>query len=351
MRCSREPHRGFTLVELLVVIAIIGILIALLLPAVQAARASARRAQCQNKLKQLTMGLHSYHSAYKQFPPGTVNLSQNPADSAVPRPENDPNGRNGGGTRGIGGPWICFILPYIEQDVLYERFRLIESQRPEVVDWFGHANYVNIAEIGDRRLDAMCCAAHPTHEEKLDNGTGMEHLARGNFAACYGRGGYGTVDAQDRPQTESASIGGIFGNNSKYSTSDVLDGTSNTLAISELKYRVLPGTPTPNTLSFEDTRGTWTYGTMGGNIFSAELGPNSAAPDRVWGCRNMPAEGMPCTQSGNPYRAMSAAARSYHAGGVHASMADGSARFFSNNIALSVWQALGSTRRRRGHRQ
>jgi prepilin-type N-terminal cleavage/methylation domain-containing protein/prepilin-type processing-associated H-X9-DG protein len=335
---AHESSRSaFTLVELLVVIAIIGILIALLLPAVQAARESARRAQCLNKVKQLTLGLHTYHSAYKAFPPGTVNLSTS-ADSAVPRPENDPNGRNGGGRRGIGGPWICFILPYIEQDVLHDYFRLIEAARPEVVDWFGHANYEATAPIGGVAIDAMSCPAHPPNNERLQNGTGMEHLARGNYAACYGRAGYGTYDVNDNPQTLNSSIGGIFGNNSKYSTSDVLDGTSNTLAISELKYRNLSATGP----SLQDTRGTWTYGVMGGNIFSCEAGPNSLVPDKVWGCRNYLPDGMPCVQSGNPYRAMAAAARSWHAGGVNACMADGSGRFFSNNIAIGVWQALGS---------
>jgi hypothetical protein len=117
-----------------------------------------------------------------------------------------------------------------------------------------------------------------------------------------------------------------------------LDGTSNTLAFSELKYRQ----PSSTGPSFEDTRGTWTYSIMGGNIFSAEAGPNSAVPDKVWGCRNYPQEGMPCTQSGSPYRAMAAAARSWHTDGVVVSRADGSGQFVSDNISLAVWQALAT---------
>ena len=81
---------------------------------------------------------------------------------------------------------------------------------------------------------------------------------------------------------------------------------------------------------------------MGGNIFSTQNGPNSATPDGVWGCRNFPAEGMPCVQVGSPYVAMHAAARGYHTGGVIASMGDGSVRFVSDNIALLVWQAMGT---------
>jgi hypothetical protein len=81
---------------------------------------------------------------------------------------------------------------------------------------------------------------------------------------------------------------------------------------------------------------------MGGNVFTTLNGPNSVVNDRVWGCRSNPPEGMPCQQGGNPFRDNHAAARSYHHGGVNASKADGSVRFFSNNIALTVWQALGT---------
>ena len=93
--------------------------------------------------------------------------------------------------------------------------------------------------------------------------------------------------------------------------------------------------------SFQDVRGTWGYATMGGNVFSTQTGPNSAVADRVWGCRSMPSEGMPCTSSSD-YPNLFAAARGYHPGGVNVSMADGSVRFVSDNINLTVWQAMGS---------
>jgi prepilin-type N-terminal cleavage/methylation domain-containing protein len=319
---------GFTLIELLVVIAIIAILIGLLLPAVQKVREAATRMKCQNKLKQLTLALHNYHESNGSFPPGTVNLS--PATSTVDAGD-DPNGRNGGGAVGIGGPWICFILPQMEQQTLYTYFEKIQRERPEVVDWFGNATYA-ATPIGDKRLDAMDCPAHPVNDEKLDNGTNMEHLARGNYAACYGKGGYGSRFTND------PAIGGLFGNNLKVRIEHVSDGTANTVCLSELKYRQ----PSSTGPSFEDSRGVWTYATMGGNVFSTQSGPNSTTPDRVWGCRNFPSEGMPCVQGGSPYRTNFAAARSYHSGGVVVSMGDGSVRFVRDSITLSTWQAMGS---------
>jgi hypothetical protein len=162
----------------------------------------------------------------------------------------------------------------------------------------------------------------------------MEHLARGNYCANYGNTGYGQV------HTMNPLTGGLFGNHHRIGMQDVTDGLSNTLAFSELKYR-LPSTTGP---SLEDTRGTWSYGVMGANIFCTRNGPNSAVPDGVWGCRNFPNPPvkMPCTQVGSPYANLHAAARGYHPGGVMACLGDGSTRFFSDNINLPTWNALGT---------
>ncbi len=106
---STKPRRGFTLVELLVVIAIIGILVALLLPAVQSAREAARRMQCQNHLKQLGLALHNYHDTLGYFPP-----SSNWAAIAEVNTKNNANLR---------ANWVISILPYIEQQSLYNSFQ------------------------------------------------------------------------------------------------------------------------------------------------------------------------------------------------------------------------------------
>src|SRR5687767_425662 len=97
--CTPARIRAFRLVELLVVIAIIGVLVALLLPAVQSARESARRMQCTNKLRQIALAMHNYESGMGCYPTGTIN----PVGD-------DPNGRNGNGQPGIHSPWIAMML-------------------------------------------------------------------------------------------------------------------------------------------------------------------------------------------------------------------------------------------------
>jgi len=106
----QKRYRGFTLVELLVVIAIIGILVGLLLPAVQAARESARRIQCTNRLKQLGLANHNYHGAFGSFPPGVITQIQSS--------ETD-NCDVAGNPRQSGAPWSIYILPYLESTMVY----------------------------------------------------------------------------------------------------------------------------------------------------------------------------------------------------------------------------------------
>src|SRR6185436_8212870 len=107
---KRKKFQGFTLVELLVVIAIIGILVALLLPAVQAAREAARRMQCGNNLKQIGLALHNYHDTYKTFPMGYLFINSPPSPPPLPPQPNTET-----------WAWSAFILPYIEQPALHER--------------------------------------------------------------------------------------------------------------------------------------------------------------------------------------------------------------------------------------
>lgn len=311
---------GFTLVELLVVIAIIGVMVGLLLPAVQAAREAARRMTCQNNLKQMGLALHNYHDVHRMFPPGVVN----------PRDPN-PNGANGSGVGAMGANWAAFILPYMEQQAHWEGVATIARERPEVVDWYGNGTYVNRGiTVGSAPLPFYSCPSHPAADHQMANGTAMEHLGRGNYGANYGKGGYGNVHTSD------GRVGGPMGNNAKLSMADVRDGTSNTLIVSELKFR------STGANRAQDSRGVWAYGAMCASMLTTRTGPNSTVPDGVWGCRSEPREGMPCIQIGSPYTENYSAARSYHPGGVLGALADGSVSFYSDSIALEIWQALGT---------
>ena len=105
-------RKGFTLIELLVVIAIIGVLIGLLLPAVQKVREAANRASCQNNLKQIGLALHNYHDAFKRFPPGYVDANTKTSADMGGTPDND---------LGPGWGWASFLLPNLEQGNVYDR--------------------------------------------------------------------------------------------------------------------------------------------------------------------------------------------------------------------------------------
>lgn len=290
--------RGFTLVELLVVIAIIGILIALLLPAVQAAREAARRSQCTNNLKQIGLALHMHHDQKGNFPPGHI------ANGVAPRRMND-------------STWITAILRYVEQQTLDQQ-----------IDWINE-HFGGAHKVKEVTLTLFQCPS----DVRPEPNTVYDRCARGNYVANNGIGPmtewWVAGEAFKLNQTITREPG-LFYANSKMNMSDIKDGTSHTAMVCEIRA----------VKDQKDGRGILHY--TEGPLYHHNYTPNSLSSDQVrttW-CASQPE--APCVGafSGFNDRKLLLTARSSHPGGVNLLLADGSVHFVSETIALDIWQAL-----------
>ena len=306
--------RGFTLVELLVVITIIGILIALLLPAVQAAREAARRMQCSNKLKQLSLAMLNYESTHGGFPPAAISWEYAEYAGRGPGSWYDDHG------------WYSQIGAYIEQQAWYD-----------MIDFKVSFSHVVNNDARKVMIDLFACPS--------DRGLQKNELAsptwariRGNYVVNFGNTNYG--------QTDKAGVrflGAPFTYRRHTPISEIRDGTSNTLSMAEILV-VLElssqaggawGGP-PSDLSTS----------LGGQTFNGWLPPNSPVGDEVARCiveaQYYTRNGIPVPTPASHTKEQSFAARSHHPGGAQAALCDGSVRFFSESIDLAAWRALSS---------
>ena len=300
LRFVRLRRQGFTLVELLVVIAIIGVLVALLLPAVQAAREAARRTQCVNMLKQWGTAMHLHHGDKKALPAGA---RSNPRQT-----------------------WVFFLWPYIEQGPLAKGNNL------SVDFWVAPATLDGGASLRGLTGQAVAMYSCPSDTDGVDQTSGTYQRRRGNYVVNWGNATY----AQNPEPLGIAPFSWINGSKSNPRKSDfgeITDGTSNTLMMSE----VLKGrTPTD-----DDWRGD-IMNDDGVFRFHTLLTPNTSAPDVIESGWYTPTGDPAMPAVAGAEAAQVAAARSRHTGGVNAAMCDASVRFFSDSISLNVWQALGS---------
>jgi len=218
MRDSYKGRRAFTLVELLVVIAIIGILIALLLPAVQAAREAARRTQCSNNLKQIGLALHNYHDTHKTFPIGHIRRMVDA--SGTP---------DWAWTSGYG--WGGLVLPFMEQTSLH-------SQLDFKVSVF---DPVNLAVLGTTSPAFAQCPSDPIPEyaDPEDAGDSSHLILTSNYFGVGGSWGEShrePVAISSSPSYVDADLNGMFSADKNYKIRDCTDGTSNTLLVGESIY-------------------------------------------------------------------------------------------------------------------
>jgi len=326
---GRQPvakSDGFTLVELLVVIAIIGVLVALLLPAVQQAREAARRMSCSNNLKQIGLAMHNYHDTYNILPlPGLHYRDSYPNASSTSSAHS----------------WAVLLLPFVEQSGLHDMydFTLAGSNR-------GFRDNPMNCVVGTTELPGYKCPSdsgrkvgfHRTSSWALPDGS-RAYLARGNYGINCGAGnGVSRTDYRIRQSRGPFHFGGT---SAAYSATfaEIRDGLSNTVLLGE----VIAGE------TDRDIRGVWAYSTgmwiSGGEPSYRDdrilLRPNGNAlddrqKDRPGTCGHAADidRHLRCEDGGS--RGFQTA-RSYHPGGVMTCNADGSVKFVAETIDLQNW--------------
>ncbi len=369
---SVRRQSGFTLVELLVVIAIIGILISLLLPAVQQAQEAARRTQCVSNLHNIGLAIRGHIESYKAYPPGVPSCTT----------KNWKQGGTNGGAYCQGPNWAANILGHLGEPVLYDW--LVECVRSErnpaddcehgpldsPVPGLGSLSEpFHAGNVGTWTPKLYICPSSPrmSFENTLSFGMGHNNdhqgldpwQSRGNYAACWGSSTYmsfaepttaglfGVValpgDWQGKQQAPREGwMPGLWKMGHKWGTRIVPDGESNTLAVSEV-------------LGYDskfDSRGTWIINSMGSTVFTALNPPNSEQNDYFPFCYDAGDDevGIPLSDplhcisadKDDEMKAAYASARSAHTGGVNALLADGSVRFFTDGIQKDVWRAWGT---------
>jgi prepilin-type N-terminal cleavage/methylation domain-containing protein/prepilin-type processing-associated H-X9-DG protein len=297
---------GFTLIELLVVIAIIGVLVAMLLPAVQQAREAARRMRCGNNMKQLGLAFHNYHDSYNQFVPGGGMQAPNACKYAT--------------------GWVPRLFPFFEQAARYEQLEsltknFLSTDCPyNVSAYTGNAMFASVPNI--------TCPSSPLGPiAKQSSNTIAQTQGNLHYRGC--NGSYDKdLDVTSTDPNHQFSKSGVMYPRSTVSFSDILDGSSNTLLLGESSS--MNDWPAAMTTSFFSIL-PWTFG-------------NYSYADGGWLIVDNKTLLYPINYSGT-FNYNTTPYTSYHRGGAMFVMCDGSVRFMSDSMDLNLLKAL-STRSR-----
>ncbi|RCS54915.1 DUF1559 domain-containing protein [Bremerella cremea] len=305
VEAPRGP-RGFTLVELLVVIAIIGVLVSLLLPAVQQAREAARRMQCTNNLKQLALSMHNYHDTLRAFPPAAL-ASANVVSGNAPVP---PGHEWFSGYKvlyeGMIG-WPAFVLPYVEQSALQDQidFNRVAYAEHWWDQWYYSPTWTASGDPFNKAASELVPTSFQCPSSVKDSNITRSHkdyaVAAREMAEISARDGRGD---------------GIFFTNSGSRMADIIDGTSNTFLLLE---------QSTSSKGFMD---------RGSNPFFFVSHP----------CEGMALTGFypgaavfPPNMVGSDWGLVMRSARSFHPGGLNAAMADGSVSYVTETVDTTIW--------------
>jgi prepilin-type N-terminal cleavage/methylation domain-containing protein/prepilin-type processing-associated H-X9-DG protein len=292
---GRRPA-GFTLVELLVVITIIGILIALLLPAVHSTREASNRLSCQNRLRQIGTALHAHHEAVGTFPPSSQTTPQ-------------------------AHGWVAFLLPYLDQVVIANRY-----------DWKVAWNHANNQDLISIQLPVLHCPSTPGGRQRVDKIGGNRVAATSDYTPIDGVNA-GLKTAKLVPNLNNPA--GALSRNRGVKIVEIRDGASYTLVIGEDAGRPDFYTATGERPMDNDPKCGNSAVTKGRVLGAGWADPGSPSPLHGFTADGLTCPGpcpINCTNNNETF--------AFHPGGVNAAFADGSARFLNQNLDIKIYAAL-----------